>query len=97
MVGGLLTAADDHTGSVEEATAITVGESLQGVLDFADATDVFAFQAEEGVFYQIDVALGTLSDSLVGLYDAYEQELAYNDDHGDSLASRIIWQAPRSG
>ncbi len=88
---------DDHAGSVEEATAVTVGEPVPGELDYADDTDFFAFQAEEGVFYQIDVALGTLSDSLVGLYDADEQALAYNDDHGDSLASRIIWEAPRSG
>ena len=88
---------DDHGDSVEESTAVTVGEAVPGVLDYADDTDGFVFQAEEGVFYQIDVALGTLSDSVVGLFDADVQELAYNDDHGDSLASRIIWAAPRSG
>ncbi len=88
---------DDHADAVEEATAVTVGEAVQGALDHTDDIDVFVFQAEEGVLYRIDVALGTLSDSLVGLYDADEQELAYNDDHGDSLASRIIWEALRSG
>ncbi len=84
-----LFSAGDEEDSVEEA--------VQGALDYADDKDFFVFQAEEGVFYQIDVALGTLSDSVVELYDADEQELAYNDDHGDSLASRIIWEAPRSG
>ena len=88
---------DDLADAVEEATAVAVGEAVQGALDYADDIDVFEFQAEEGVFYQIDVALGTLSDSLVELYDADEQELAYNDDHGDSLASRIIWEATSSG
>ena len=88
---------DDHADSVEEATTVTVGEAVQGALDHTNDIDVFVFQAEEGVFYQIDVALGTLSDSVVVLYDADEQELAYNDDHGDSLASRIIWEATSSG
>ncbi len=88
---------DDRADTVEEATAVAVGEAVQGALDYADDKDFFVFQAEEGVFYQIDVALGTLSDSLVGLFAADEQELAYNDDHGDSLASRIIWEATSSG
>ena len=88
---------DDHADSVEEATTVTVGEAVQGALDHTNDIDVFVFQAEEGVFYQIDVALGTLSDSVVGLYDADELLLAYNDDHGDSLASRIIWEATSSG
>ena len=76
---------------------MTVGETVQGTLEYENDIDLFVFQAEEGVLYQIDVALGTLSDSLVGLYDADERELAYNDDHGDSLASRVFWQASRSG
>ena len=88
---------DDHAGTVDEATAVAVGETVQGTLEYENDIDLFVFQAEEGVLYQIDVALGTLSDSLVGLYDADEQELAYNDDHGESLASRIFWQASRSG
>ena len=88
---------DDHAGTVEGATTLMIGESAPGALDYTDDIDFFVFRAEEGVLYQIDVALGTLSDSLVGLYDADAQELAYNDDHGNSLASRIVWEAPRSG
>ncbi|MDE2815304.1 MAG: hypothetical protein OXK81_01220 [Chloroflexota bacterium] len=88
---------DDYADSVEEATAVTVGEAVPGALDFTNDIDVFVFQAEEGVFYWIDVSLGTLSDSLVGLYDADELLLAFNDDHADTLASRIVWRAPRSG
>ena len=88
---------DDHANAVEEATVVTVGKAVQGTLEYENDIDVFVFLAEKGVLYRIDVALETLSDSLVGLYDADEQELAYNDDHGDSLASRIVWEAPRSG
>lgn len=89
--------AEDHASAIEAATAVTVGEAMQGTLEHENDSDVFVFQAEEGVFYQIDVVLGTLSDSLLGVYDADEQELAYNDDHGDTLASRIIWKATSSG
>ena len=90
-------ADDDHANSEEGATAVSVGEAASGVLEHGDDTDFFVFQSEEGVLYQIDVALGTLSDSTVALHDADGRELAYNDDHGDSLASRIFWEAPTSG
>ena len=88
---------DDHADSIEGATAATVGEAIQGTLDYDDDFDVFVFEAEEGVLYQIDVGLGTLTDSVLELYDSDEFELAYNDDHEDSLASRIVWEAPSSG
>ena len=90
---------DDHaTNSVEGATPMTVGEPMQGTVDYGGDNDVFAFEVEEGVLYQIDVGLGTLSDSWLELYDSEEFEIAYNDDRGDgSLASRIVWEAPGSG
>ena len=40
--------------------------------------------------------LDTLGDSLLALFDLDGSELAYNDDHGDSFASRIVWEAPGS-
>ncbi len=88
---------DDHANSVEGATAVMLGEDMQGALDYDDDADVFALQAEEGVIYQIDVGLGTLSDSWLAVYDSEEFEVAYNDNHGDSPASRIVWKAPISG
>ena len=88
---------DDHANSEEGATAVSVAEAASGVLEHYGDTDLFVFQSEEGVLYQIDVALGTLSDSTIALHDADGRELAYNDDHGDSLASRIFWEAPTSG
>ncbi len=88
---------DDHANSVEGATVVTVGEVVQGALDYDEDEDFFAFEAEEGVLYQIDVGLDTLPDSELALYDSDEFEVAYNDDHADSLASRIVWEAPSSG
>ena len=90
-------AADDHANSIEGATAAAVGEALQGSIEYEGDDDIFAFEASAGKTYQIDVELGTLSDSWLALYGAGYEELAYNDDDGDSAASQIIWEAPDSG
>ena len=88
--------ADDHANSIDGATPVTVGQAEPGNLDFQNDEDIFVFEAVEGVTYQIDVELGTLSDSHAALLNAAGEELEYNDDHGDSFASRIVWTAPRS-
>ncbi|MYB45996.1 MAG: hypothetical protein F4X74_13820 [Acidimicrobiia bacterium] len=88
---------DDHAVTIGDATPVTAGEAVLGVVDYPGDIDLFVFEATEGELYQIDVALGTLADSVVALYDADEWELAYNDDYEGSLASRIVWEAPSSG
>ena len=88
---------DDHAYAISEATSVTVGDAVPGILDYPGDIDLFAFDAREGKLYQIDVRLGTLGDSVLVLYDADEWELAFNDDYGGSLASRIFWTAPTSG
>lgn len=88
---------DDHGDDLQNATAVAVGDSTPGTLNsFADA-DLFRFTATSGVLYQIDVELGTLDDSTVELQDSDGWLLEYNDDFGDSLGSRIVWNAPESG
>ena len=89
--------ADDHANSLEEATPVTVGEPAPGEIDPDGDVDFFVFEGEEGELYQIDVTLGTLSDSVATLYDSDGSELERNDDHGDTLASRIYWEAQHSG
>ena len=59
--------------------------------------DWFVLEALEGESYDIRVALGSLSDSVMAVYDADGEVLAYNDDEADSLASRRWWDAPASG
>ncbi|MCY4368325.1 MAG: hypothetical protein OXF41_02660 [bacterium] len=89
---------DDHADTVADATSVIAGGAVLGVIDHPDDIDLFVFDALEGELYQIDVALETLGDSVVTLYnsDGWE-ELAFNDDHGGSSASRIFWEAPSSG
>ena len=88
---------DDHGNSEGEATAIRVGADVRGALDYDDDIDFFRFQAERGQTYRIDVALGTLDDSIVDLYDTDWSFLDTNDDYGDTIASRLYWEAPSSG
>ena len=89
--------ADDHAGALREATPVTVGEPAPGEINHDDDVDFFVFEGEEGELYQIDVTLGTLSDSVATLYDSDGFELGYNDDYGDTSASRIYWEAQSSG
>ena len=88
---------DDYADDIAGAGAITVGQAVQGELDYGGDVDVFRFAAQAGVLYQIDVALGTLGDSVVQLLDANGWTVESNDDHGGSLASRIFWEAPSAG
>ena len=88
---------DDHANSEGGATAIRVGADVRGALDYDDDIDFFRFQAERGQSYRIDVALGTLDDSIVDLYDADGSYLDACYDYGDTYASRLFWEAPSSG
>ena len=91
------TIVDDHGNDIDDATVAAVGVDVAGVIDYEGDADYFRFTAEEGQLYQIDVALGTLDDSVVNLYDGDGWFLDFNDNDGDSLASRIFWEAPSSG
>ena len=90
-------ATDDHGNDIDDATAIRVGADVRGALDYDGDIDFFRFQAEQGQSYQIDVALGTLEDSIVELYDVDWSFLDTNDDYADTNASRLYWEAPSSG
>ena len=93
----LSTIVDDHGDDIDDATAIRVGTDVPGVLDYVDDIDYFRFQAEQGQSYQIDVALGSLDDSIVGMYDSDGLFLDSNDDYSGNTASRLLWQAPSAG
>ncbi len=87
---------DDHADDFTDATRIGVGESIDGAIEHDLDIDLFELTADSGQFYQIDVSLGTLDDSVLTVYATDGREVAYNDDHGDGTASRIVWRAPSS-
>ena len=90
---------DDYGNNESDAAAVTVGPAVQGSIDYSGDVDVFSFRAEEGKFYQIDAALGTLEYAELRLLDSRGGFLAsdYDYDYGDTRASRIIWEAQGAG
>ena len=87
---------DDDGNSLEDATPVTVGAPYEGIVDYPGDVDLFSFRAEAGQTYQIDVELGTLDDSLVQVLGDDGSELAFNDDFGETGASRVVWRAAAS-
>ena len=89
--------SDDHGDDIDDATTIRVGAGARGAVDYEGDVDYFRFQVEQGQSYQIDVALGSLDDSIVALFDADGLYLDSNDDFSGSNASRLSWQSSSSG
>ena len=89
--------SDDHGDSIAEATPAVVGETVEGAMDYDGDFDFFAFELEADQLYLIDVALGTLGDSVATLYSEDGFMFTSNDDYGGSLASRISWVPDYSG
>ena len=87
----------DLGNPADDAAVAVLGEAAAGTLEYADDFDLFVFEAERGTVYSIEVELGTLHDSTATLFSADLEWLTSNDDHGDSLASRITWRASISG
>ena len=88
---------DDYADGLVGAARVGLGEVVEGTLDYQGDVDYFAFEAAAGRLYEIEVTLGTLSDSIVAVFDADGYPLDYNDDQQGSLASRLEWRAPDTG
>ena len=88
---------DDHGDDLNNATAVTVGAAVQGSVDYAGDMDYFSFRAEEGKLYQIDVGLGTLEVYHVTVQDPEGWYTNFGSPHGDSLTSRMTWEASSAG
>ncbi len=89
---------DDHGQDAARATAMTLGQTLHGIIELAGDRDWFALSAEAGQSYLLETGLGTLYDTTLTLYDQDGTTiLAFNDDGGPALASRIPWTASETG
>ena len=88
---------DDHADDFPDATRIGVGESIDGAIDYENDVDLFELTADAGQFYEIEVALGTLDDSVLAIYDADRQQVAFKDYRDGGTASRIMWEAHAAG
>ncbi len=90
------TVADDHGNDMNTATPLETGVTAKGRIDHDGDLDYFVFEAVEGKNYRISTELGSLRDSTLELLTAGGL-LAFSDDYGDRLASRIDWLAPETG
>ncbi len=90
---------DDHGNGPASATLISVIESVTaGTLEVSRDEDWFAFDADAGTSIVLATNLGSLGDSTLTLYDVNgTTELAFDDDGGPGLASRIEYTVPASG
>ena len=97
-VPSIASSADDHGDSRSDAAVIAVGVSKAGNIETSGDTDYFSFRAESGRSYRIQTQLGTLSDTVITLYDSGGSRLDRNDNiSDDNRASRLEWTAPSSG
>ncbi len=90
--------SDDHGNNASVATLIDNSKSTAGNLAVAGDKDWFRFTATAGRTYVFTVQLGTMSDSILYLYNQTGTAvLASNDDYGTTSASQISWTAATSG
>ena len=91
---------DDHGNSPATATAISVGDTVAGEIEFGSDVDFFAVELQASGRYAFQTTLLDLSDSVLYLYGPDGWTLL---DLGDDIAwpddpsSRIEWVAETSG
>ena len=96
------TIVDDHPGSTETTSAVAVGGSATGGIEYEGDRDWFAVTLEAGRSYQLDLegsatGAGTLYDSyLSGVYEANGNLIpnTTNVDGGHKYNSRLVFTAP---
>lgn len=86
--------SSDHGDGADAATRVTLPTSVEGEILSPDDVDWFVFSAVEGMTYGIDTSLDTLADSTLRVFDSTgKSQLAFDDDGGQGLASRLVWRA----
>ena len=89
---------DEHGDDASSATALILDQEVDGIIDPRSDVDFFSFEARASDAFAITVALETLFDSELFLYDTDgRSELAYSDDYDVGYASQIVWAAPDTG
>jgi Bacterial pre-peptidase C-terminal domain len=83
-----------------QAQPIQIPQVVDGLIDRPHDVDVFRFEGKAGQRVEFEVLAarhGSALDSILTLYNAEGQELASNDDVGDSVDSRLEVTLPRDG
>ena len=86
-----------HGTSPDVATRIYAGTTTRGSIDRFAASEWFQFDVEAGTRYTLETQLLSLPDSVLRLYDAELNEVAADDDSGQSFGSRLEITADAAG
>ncbi|MYB47834.1 MAG: hypothetical protein F4X72_00910 [Dehalococcoidia bacterium] len=91
---------DDHGNDSETATDLSIGETLQGSMDYEFDLDYFRFMANEGQEYLLHVDHQTLDNSRIKVYasDAMTQPSSYSSFYssGPDGGTTYRWKADAS-
>ena len=80
-----------------EASTLTIGDVQRHNFHTYIDEDWIRFSAEVETYYDLKTFnLGFNNDTILYLYDSQLNYIAYDDDSGPGVASRLIWQAPAS-
>ena len=89
---------DDHANNRAAATRIATGESIEGRIDYRYDGDFFAFQAEEGKTYLMELNWDGESNLGITLYDAegFRAALLVSRSSSPSPPRQLTWEATES-
>ena len=92
---------DDHPDTYDDATLISPGDALDGMIAWRDQ-DWFRFDAEQGTTYYIDIERDTLFHSRAKIIyidspQTHIQELAWDSITLDDKTTRILFNPPGDG
>ena len=87
------TLIDRHSDFTTNATFIGFGNAIAGAISPSDDYDYFRFQADEGVSYTIDVALGTAEEVRFSV----ENQAAGYSTSNFGMETSLGWEAPVTG
>ena len=96
------TRADDAVlnGPASQTTHV-IGSTTTGTIDYNADQDWYAVELVAGETYEFIVDItgvqNTLPDAFLSFHDATGVRLAFDDDGGEGLGSRIVWTAETSG
>ncbi len=77
-------APDDHGGTFEDATRISLDRDYNGNIEVDSDRDVFSFLVTSGTSYVITAIPGTVSDTRIYIYDPDLERVGEDEDGGSS-------------
>jgi hypothetical protein len=95
---GIENPSDDHGDDAANSTSVQTDTTIIGDIEVVADQDWFGFLGQTGIHYVFETALLGIIDTSLVLYDTDGTTvLAFDDDGGPGLASRLTWTAPSQG